>query len=74
MIRVEIFQTSDKTWYLQSYHVISRQVYMLLSFTRIIEAIDAACVLQLRIDNKLPLNQYYEAHDTDLVFDLDIVA
>lgn len=70
MIRVEVFQTSDGTWYLQSYHVITRQVYMLLSFSKLIEAIDAACSLQLRIDNKLPLNQYYVAHDSDLVFDL----
>lgn len=70
MIRVEVFQTSDGTWYLQSYHVTSRQVYMLLSFSKLIEAIDTACQLQLRIDNKLPLNQYLYREDSDLVFDL----
>jgi len=58
MINVEVFQTSDGTWYLQSYHVESLQVYMLLPFERLIEAIDAASALQLRIDSKLPLNQY----------------
>lgn len=70
MIRVEVFQTSDGTWYLQSYHVITMQVYMLLPFGRLIELLDAACMMQLRIDNKLALEQYYIAHDTGLFFDL----
>lgn len=71
MIRVEVFQTSDGTWYLQTYHVQTRQVYMLLTFSTAIEAIDTASLLQLRINNRLPLNQYYKAHDVKPAWDLD---
>lgn len=64
MIRVVIFQTkSDSQWHLQSYDVKSCQVYMLLTFKRCYEALDAASLLQLHVDNinELVLTQYFLA-------------
>ena len=63
-LTVVIFQTSDKQWHLQSYDVNTCQVYMLLTFNRLIEALDVASSMQLRVDNELPLKQYYEAAET----------
>jgi hypothetical protein len=69
-MRVEVFQTSDGTWYLQSFCTKSELVYMLMPFERLVDAIDAASALQLRIDNELPLNQYLKREDTDEVWEL----
>ena len=46
-----IFQTSCGLWWLQGFGEISRQVFMLLSFNRYIDALDMAQTLQLRVDN-----------------------
>ncbi len=36
------------------------QVIKAYTFSKLIEALDTASLLQLRVDNKLPINQYYK--------------
>lgn len=69
MIKVIAFQHNG-AWHLKSSDSVTEQVYMLLTFKKLIDLLDAACMLQLRIDNELPLNQYYLAFDSVLVFEL----
>ena len=69
MIRVEVFQTKDGLWHLQSFCQATDQVYMLLTRSKLIEVINMASELQLRIDSKVPINQYYVSHDTIETFD-----
>ncbi len=36
------------------------QVIKAYTFSKLIEALDTASLLQLRVDNELPINQYYK--------------
>jgi hypothetical protein len=74
MIRVEVFATkSDGQWHLQSFCPVRGHVFMLLTFERLIQAIEAAYQLQIHIDNidDLPLPQYYKERYVFKPFDLD---
>lgn len=77
MIRVEVFATTSNgiQWHLQSFCSKSDQVYMLLTFPKLIQAIETASALQLHIDNidTLPLTQYNMEQSIFLPFDLEFV-
>jgi hypothetical protein len=59
---VIIFRTRDNLWHLQSYDQKSQQVYMLLTFTRYILALEAATLLQMHVDyNETLSNSFNKA-------------
>lgn len=58
MFRLEIRQGQSQDWHLISLR--DGQVFRVWSHSRLIEAIETACTLQLHIDNiaELPVSQY----------------
>lgn len=57
---VEIFQTSDGVWFLQTYSEVTGKVFLLKEYSRLIDALDTATLLGLQVDSELPLNQFYK--------------
>jgi hypothetical protein len=69
VIQVNALQTHDGSWHLQLYCQDREQVLRLWSFNKLIDLLDMASTLQLRITNEIPIDQYYKANDLDFAWD-----